>query len=80
MMSDQRLPLTEQAAQEEIFSCTQGHDWHPTIILGYFECARCHRLAACTACVSKVRGKALPGYCRQHQYLRTSELEQEVLG
>jgi hypothetical protein len=80
MMSDQHLPLTKQAVQEEISSCTQGHNWHPTIILGYFQCARCHRLAACTACVSRVRGKAMPGYCRAHEHLRTPGTEQEVLG
>ena len=80
MMSDQHLPITEQAVLRHVYSCDHGHDWQPTIILGYFQCARCHRLAACTACVSRVRGKALPGFCQQHQPLRTSDTEQEVLG
>jgi hypothetical protein len=80
MMSDQHLPCAEQAVQEHAPSCDKGHDWHPPIILGYFQCVLCHRLAACTVCVSKVRGKALSGYCRAHQHLRTPEMEQEVLG
>ena len=80
MISDQHLPCAEQAVQEHAPSCDQGHNWHPTIILGYFQCARCRRLAACTACVSRVRGKAMPGYCRAHQHLRTPDTEQEVLG
>ncbi len=80
MMSDQQFTFAEQAVQEHAPSCGQGHDWHPTIIIGYFQCAHCSKLAACKACVSKVRGKALPGYCRQHQHLRIPEMEQEVLG
>ena len=80
MMSDQHLPITEQAVQKHVPSCDHRHDWQPTIILGYFQCARCHRLAACTACISRVRGKALLGYCRAHQHLRTPGTEREVLG
>ena len=63
MMSDQHLPCAEHVVLEHAPSCDEGHNWHPTIILGYFQCARCRRLAACTACVSRVRGKAMPGYC-----------------
>ena len=80
MMSDQHLPFSEQAVQEHTPSCDHGHDWQPSIILGYFQCARCHQVAACTACVSKVRSRAITGYCRAHQHLRTSGTEQEVLG
>ena len=80
MMSDQPLPCAEQVVMEHAPSCDQGHDWHPTIILGYFQCVRSPRLAACTVYVSKVRGKALSGYCRAHQHLRTPDTEQEVLG
>ena len=61
-------------------TCVQGHDWQPTIIIGYFQCTGCQKLAACQACVSKVRGKALVGYCRAHQSLRGIETTQEVLG
>ncbi len=61
-------------------TCAQGHHWQPTIFLGYFQCAHCKKLAACSACVSKVRGKALSGYCQAHQHLRTPETAQEVLG
>ena len=59
---------------------TAGHAWQPTIILGYFQCSHCSELAACVVCVSKVRGKALPGYCQAHRQLITCEMEQEVLG
>ncbi|HJT58440.1 MAG TPA: hypothetical protein VJ761_18180 [Ktedonobacteraceae bacterium] len=59
---------------------TMGHVWEPTIILGYFLCHRCNKLAACVACVAKVRGKAIHGYCQAHRHLRTCETEQEVLG
>ncbi len=79
-MSNQQLSFTEQALQEHAPSCSQRHDWHPTIIIGYFQCARCSKLATCKACVSKVRGKAMIGYCRAHQHLRTPDTEQEVLG
>ncbi len=61
-------------------SCAQGHAWQSTIILGYFQCAHCKKLAACQACVSKVRSKALIGYCRAHLSLRTPVTSQEVLG
>ena len=60
-------------------SCVQGHFWQPTIFLGYFQCAHCKKLAACQACVSKVRSKALIGYCRAHLSLRTP-VTSEVLG
>ena len=78
-MSNQQLEFPEQTLQEHALSCNHGHDWQPTIILGYFQCARCKKLAACKACVSKVRGKAMIGYCRAHQHLRTPDTEQEVL-
>ncbi len=61
-------------------TCIQGHDWQPTIIIGYFQCTRCQKLAACQACVSKVRGRTLVGYCRAHKSLRSAETTQEVLG
>ncbi|HJT59421.1 MAG TPA: hypothetical protein VJ761_23130 [Ktedonobacteraceae bacterium] len=71
----------EPAVQPHAPACsTVGHLWHPTIILGYFQCSRCSTLAACVACVAKVRGKALPGYCQAHRHLRTCEMEWEVLG
>jgi hypothetical protein len=60
--------------------CAQGHDWQPTVIIGHFQCARCHTLAACRACVAKVRSRALGGYCQTHLSLRSSDTEQEVLG
>jgi hypothetical protein len=59
--------------------CEQGHAWQPTIILGYFSCARCQTLAACHLCVAKIRGKPLVGVCRHHQHLRTTDTYQEVL-
>ncbi len=46
MMSEQHLPFAEQTVQEHIPSCDQKHDWHPTIILGYFQCARCKQHTA----------------------------------
>jgi hypothetical protein len=73
----QELRLAEH---EPTPSCAQGHHWQPTIFLGYFQCAHCKKLAACSACVSQVRGKALIGYCQAHQHLRTLETAQEVLG
>jgi hypothetical protein len=79
-MSNQLHIFAEQALQEHAPSCGQGHDWQPTIIIGYFQCARCSKLAACKVCVSKVRGRALVGYCQTHQQLRTPDSEQEVLG
>ena len=62
--------------------CTQGHEWQPTMIIGYFQCIRCHTLAACHACVSKVRGQGtLVGTCQAHQHLESFQmLPQEVLG
>ncbi len=79
-MSNQQHIFAEQALQEHAPSCCQGHDWQPTIIIGYFQCASCSKLAACKVCVSKVRGGALVGFCQAHQQLRTSDSEQEVLG
>ncbi len=79
-MSNQQHACAEQIVQEQASSCRQGHDWQPTIIIGYFQCTRCSKLAACKACVSTVRGRALVGYCQRHQYLRTPDSEQEVLG
>lgn len=79
-MSNQLHIFAEQALQEHAPSCGQGHEWQPTIIIGYFLCARCSKLAACKVCVSKVRGRALVGYCQTHQQLRTPDSEQEVLG
>ena len=79
-MSNQQYTFAERALQEHAPSCGQGHDWQPTIIIGYFQCARCSKLAACRVCVSRVRGKAMIGYCQAHQHLRTPEMEQEVLG
>ena len=75
------LTRTEPTAPANADSCdTAGHVWQPTIILGYFQCARCSTLAACVACVSRVRSKALPGYCQAHRQLRSREMQQEVLG
>ena len=79
-MSNQQHTFAEQASQEHALLCGQGHAWQPTMIIGYFQCAHCSKLAACTVCVSKVRGKAMIGYCQAHQHLRTPETEQEVLG
>ena len=79
-MSNQQCTFAELALQEHAPSCSQGHAWRPTIVIGYFQCTRCNKLAACKACVSKVRGKAMIGYCSVHQHLRTPETEQEVLG
>jgi hypothetical protein len=79
-MSNQQHAFAEQALQKPAPACGQGHDWQPTIIIGYFQCARCSKLAACKACVSTVRGRALVGYCQAHQQLRTPDSEQEVLG
>ena len=79
-MSNQQHAFAEQVVHEQAPSCGQGHDWQPTIIIGYFQCARCSKLAACKACVSTVRGRALVGYCQRHQQLRTLDSEQEVLG
>lgn len=79
-MSNQQHTFAEQALQEHAPLCDQGHAWQPTIIIGYFQCARCSKLAACAVCISRVRGKATIGYCQAHQHLRTPETEQEVLG
>ena len=79
-MSDQQVTFAERVLPEHTPSCGQGHAWQPTIIIGYYMCARCSKLAACKVCVSKVRGKAMIGYCQAHQHLRTPEMEQEVLG
>ena len=79
-MSHQQHTFPEQARQEHIPLCGQGHDWQPTIIIGYFQCVHCSKLAACKVCISTVRGKPLLGYCQTHQHLRTPETEQEVLG
>jgi hypothetical protein len=79
-MSNQQLPFAEHGLHEYAPLCSQGHAWQPTIILGYFQCARCNTLAACKVCVSKVRGKAMIGYCQAHQHLRIPETEQEVFG
>lgn len=79
-MSNQQFTFAEHPLQRHTPSCGQGHDWQPTIIIGYFQCTRCSKLAACKVCVSKVRGKAMIGYCQAHQRLRTPETEQEVLG
>ena len=79
-MSNQQHTFAEQASQVLAPSCAQGHDWQPTIIIGYFQCARCSKLAVCKVCASKVRGKAMIGYCQAHQHMRTPETEQEVLG
>ena len=59
--------------------CEQGHEWQPTIIIGYFHCSRCDALAACTICVPKLRGKPLAGVCQQHRHHSNFESEQEVL-
>ncbi len=63
-------------------SCDKdGHDWQLTMIIGYFKCTLCDTLAACQACVSKVRGRAMVSTCRVHLHLSTSNHEhQEVLG
>lgn len=80
-MKRQSLTSTAPVIQATPHACeTAGHVWHPTIILGYFQCRQCSKLAACTACVSNLRGKALPGYCQAHRHLRTPERELEVLG
>ena len=79
-MSNQQHTFVEHALQEHAPSCGQGHDWQPTIIIGYFQCVHCSKLAACKVCVSKVRGRATIGYCKRHQQLRTPETEHEVLG
>ncbi len=78
-MGNQQSTFVEHAFQELAPSCGQGHDWQPTIIIGYFQCTGCSKLAACKTCVSKVRGKAIIGYCQAHQYQRTTEAGQEVL-
>jgi hypothetical protein len=68
-------------AQPTTHPChTAGHHWQATIILGYFQCSCCNKLAACLACVPKVRGRAMPGYCQAHRHLRAPETPQEVLG
>ena len=77
-MNEQRTavgPIVETIVDE----CTQGHTWHPTIIIGYFQCAKCHTLAACRICAPKLRGHPLVGVCQQHLHLRTPETKQEVL-
>jgi hypothetical protein len=79
-MSDQQFTFATGTAQEQPPSCSQRHSWQPTIIIGYFQCTCCGALAACQVCVSKVRGKAMIGYCPVHQHLRTAETTQEVLG
>ena len=80
-MTTPRLTREDPSVQPHAPTCgTLGHLWQPTIILGYFLCCRCNQLAACVACVSKVRGKAIRGYCQAHRHLRTCETEQEVLG
>jgi hypothetical protein len=79
-MSNQQHTFAEGACSCNAPSCGQGHDWQPTIIIGYFQCTRCSKLAACKFCVSKVRGKAVIGYCQAHQHMRAPEMEQEVLG
>jgi hypothetical protein len=78
-MNNQPIPA-EPPFKKGSNACTQGHAWQPTIILGYFQCACCSRLAACKVCVSRVRGKAMIGYCQAHQHLRTPDNEEEVLG
>jgi hypothetical protein len=43
-------------------SCSyQGHDWQPTIIVGYFLCQRCHKLAACDCFVKLVLTQLVAG-------------------
>lgn len=79
-MSNQQHTFAEHALQEHAPSCCQEHDWQSIIIIGYFQCACCNKLGACKICVSKVRGRALVGYCQTHQQLRTPDSEQEVLG
>ena len=74
-------PLTSAVPIVEtmVNPCDQGHEWQPTIILGYFHCSRCSTVAACRICVSKIRGKPLVGVCQQHQYLGAPTTGQEVL-
>ena len=80
-MTTSRLTHAEPAVQPPAHACNStGHDWQPTIIVGYFLCGHCNKLAACVACVSNVRGNPVRGYCQTHQHLRTCETEQEVLG
>jgi len=74
-----QMTSTERALEITVNMCDQGHDWQPTIIIGYFQCLRCNTLAACCICVSKMRGKPLVGVCRQHQHLCILETHQEVL-
>ncbi len=76
---NERLTSDGPISQTTVNTCTQGHEWRPTIIIGYFHCVRCHTLAACHVCVSKMRGKPLVGMCQQHQHLRIPETHQEVL-
>ena len=81
-MTTSRPTHTEPAVPTtQTLACsTMGHAWQPTIILGYFQCRRCHTLAACVACVSKVRGNALPGYCPTHRHLWSCQTAWEILG
>src|SRR6266516_6394985 len=74
------MSTATKAVQRIVNSCSyQGHDWQPTIILGYFLCQRCKALAACTTCVPAPRGNPKSGLCGKHSHLRTSDHQQEVL-
>jgi hypothetical protein len=62
-----------------ILSCDQqdnGHEWHPTIIIGYYQCSTCDALGVCTTCVSKVRGRVIAGTCQTH-LLRLAAVQAE---
>ncbi|MBV9259106.1 MAG: hypothetical protein JO215_13915, partial [Ktedonobacteraceae bacterium] len=68
------MSTAQQALQKLLRSCSyQGHDWQPTIIVGYFQCPRCKALAACYVCVPRPRGNPKSGLCAQHQHLRSPE-------
>jgi len=73
------MSTKEKALRKIANSCYQGHDWQPTIIVGYFLCQRCHKIAACRGCVPTPRGNPLLGVCNHHRFLRVSESQSEVL-
>ncbi|HLI87722.1 MAG TPA: hypothetical protein VKV37_03460 [Ktedonobacteraceae bacterium] len=74
------MSLAAKALKKIVNSCrSQGHDWQPTIIVGYFLCQRCKKFAACRGCVPAPRGNPIPGLCKKHQDLQTQESQMEVL-
>ncbi len=78
-MINPAFTVFELAGEPMPWPCSRGHTWHPTIIIGYFQCAGCLALAACRICAPRLRGKPLVGVCQQHQHLHAHQTGEEVL-